>query len=161
MSRSALNGLLKCPKIAYFALKKKARFLKKCSSKYFLMSFPNLYIWFSLTWMWNRPRTMVYHLSRPIGAQCLTCREQFFNGWDVKNVAPTKVRLFYVKPPVLKTIFCFGDWIQLLTILGIGEIGKCGKWWKRAKNLKKMQGQRFQIPFLIFFSFLANMRAKS
>ena len=44
--------------------------LKKCSSKYFLKSFPALYIWFGLTWMQNQPWIQVYHLSRPIGAQC-------------------------------------------------------------------------------------------
>ena len=43
--------------------------LEKCSSKYFLKSFPTLYIWFGLTWMWNRPRIQVHHLSRPIQAQ--------------------------------------------------------------------------------------------
>ena len=42
---------------------------EKCSSKYFLKSFPTLYIWFGLTWMWNRPRIQVHHLSRPSQAQ--------------------------------------------------------------------------------------------
>ena len=47
--------------------------LKKCSSKYFLKSFPAIYkymVWLDFTWMQNQSWIQVHHLSRPIQVQC-------------------------------------------------------------------------------------------